>query len=282
MCWRRPPLLRSRRRPCNVGRRQSKTVNFAIELPQQGSEKAASDPIINGIKLAVKEAGGAGRWLHDRDPELGHQGRRAQRRPRPADRRGQHGPARGDPRGRRRHRPAQLERCRRRRSRSPARPAWRSARPANTNPDLTKGEAAADASRRQAEQLHPRRHHGRRPGSGRGAVHLTTTSGQEVGLHHRRHRDLREGRRRHLRGRVQGTRRHRRQARRRAEDHAGLRLAHDRRRGPEPRGDLLRRRHRLRRRADPQGGRSGRPRGHPVRRSRRHQRRRRRHARTRS
>jgi branched-chain amino acid transport system substrate-binding protein len=35
------------------------TVNFAIELPQQGSEKAASDPIINGIKLAVQDAGGA-------------------------------------------------------------------------------------------------------------------------------------------------------------------------------------------------------------------------------
>jgi branched-chain amino acid transport system substrate-binding protein len=35
------------------------TVTFAIELPQQGSEKAASDPIINGIKLAVSQAGGA-------------------------------------------------------------------------------------------------------------------------------------------------------------------------------------------------------------------------------
>jgi branched-chain amino acid transport system substrate-binding protein len=35
------------------------TVKFAIELPQQGSEKAASDPIINGIKLAVEQAGGA-------------------------------------------------------------------------------------------------------------------------------------------------------------------------------------------------------------------------------
>jgi branched-chain amino acid transport system substrate-binding protein len=34
------------------------TVIIAIELPQQGSEKAASDPIINGIKLAVKQAGG--------------------------------------------------------------------------------------------------------------------------------------------------------------------------------------------------------------------------------
>jgi len=37
----------------------SKNVKFAIELPLQGSEKAASDPIINGIKLAVKQAGGA-------------------------------------------------------------------------------------------------------------------------------------------------------------------------------------------------------------------------------
>ena len=35
------------------------TVNIAIELPQQGSELAASQPIINGIKLAVKDAGGA-------------------------------------------------------------------------------------------------------------------------------------------------------------------------------------------------------------------------------
>ena len=34
-------------------------MKIAIELPQQGSEKAASDPIINGIKLAVKQAGGA-------------------------------------------------------------------------------------------------------------------------------------------------------------------------------------------------------------------------------
>lgn len=32
------------------------TVKFAIELPLQGSEKAASDPIINGVKLALKQA----------------------------------------------------------------------------------------------------------------------------------------------------------------------------------------------------------------------------------
>jgi branched-chain amino acid transport system substrate-binding protein len=49
---------------CNQGGSSGgKTINFGIELPQQGSEKAASDPIINGIKLAVKDAGGeAGGW----------------------------------------------------------------------------------------------------------------------------------------------------------------------------------------------------------------------------
>jgi branched-chain amino acid transport system substrate-binding protein len=34
------------------------TVKLAVALPYQGSEKAASEPIFNGIKLAVKEAGG--------------------------------------------------------------------------------------------------------------------------------------------------------------------------------------------------------------------------------
>jgi branched-chain amino acid transport system substrate-binding protein len=34
------------------------TIKIAIELPFQGSEKAASDPIKNGIRLAVKQAGG--------------------------------------------------------------------------------------------------------------------------------------------------------------------------------------------------------------------------------
>jgi branched-chain amino acid transport system substrate-binding protein len=34
-------------------------VKIAIELPLQGSELAASQPIINGIRLAIKDAGGA-------------------------------------------------------------------------------------------------------------------------------------------------------------------------------------------------------------------------------
>ena len=35
------------------------TIKIAVELPFQGSEKATSDPILNGIRLAVKDAGGA-------------------------------------------------------------------------------------------------------------------------------------------------------------------------------------------------------------------------------
>jgi len=36
----------------------NKAVQIAVELPFQGSDKAASDPILNGIRLAVKQAGG--------------------------------------------------------------------------------------------------------------------------------------------------------------------------------------------------------------------------------
>ena len=36
----------------------NKSVQIAVELPFQGSDKAASDPILNGIRLAVKQAGG--------------------------------------------------------------------------------------------------------------------------------------------------------------------------------------------------------------------------------
>jgi branched-chain amino acid transport system substrate-binding protein len=39
------------------------TLKIAIELPFQGADKAASDPIKNGIRLAIKQAGGvAGGW----------------------------------------------------------------------------------------------------------------------------------------------------------------------------------------------------------------------------
>src|SRR5438552_12650050 len=42
------------------------TINIGIELPQQGSELAGTQPVINGIKLAVKDAGGAaGGWTVD-------------------------------------------------------------------------------------------------------------------------------------------------------------------------------------------------------------------------
>jgi len=42
--------------PGGTGSTTKGTVKFAIELPLQGSEKAASDPIINGVKLALKQA----------------------------------------------------------------------------------------------------------------------------------------------------------------------------------------------------------------------------------
>ncbi len=43
---------------CGGGNAAKGTVKFAIELPLQGSELAASEPIINGVKLAIKQAGG--------------------------------------------------------------------------------------------------------------------------------------------------------------------------------------------------------------------------------
>ncbi len=42
---------------CGSGNAAKGTIKFAIELPLQGSEKAASDPIINGVKLAIAQAG---------------------------------------------------------------------------------------------------------------------------------------------------------------------------------------------------------------------------------
>ena len=86
------------------------TVNIAIELPQQGSELAASEPIINGIKLAVKEAGGAAGGYKIEIPRLGDLRRRQGRGPRSADRRPEHGQHRDAGERGRRHRPTQLER----------------------------------------------------------------------------------------------------------------------------------------------------------------------------
>ncbi|MES2210633.1 MAG: branched-chain amino acid ABC transporter substrate-binding protein [Chloroflexota bacterium] len=43
---------------CGGGNAAKGTVKIAIDLPLQGSELAASQPIINGVKLAIKDAGG--------------------------------------------------------------------------------------------------------------------------------------------------------------------------------------------------------------------------------
>jgi branched-chain amino acid transport system substrate-binding protein len=45
--------------PAGGGDTSKGTVKIAIELPLQGSELAAAQPIINGIRLAIKDAGGA-------------------------------------------------------------------------------------------------------------------------------------------------------------------------------------------------------------------------------
>ncbi len=44
--------------PAGSGGATKGTIQIAVELPFQGSEKATSDPIKNGIRLAVKQAGG--------------------------------------------------------------------------------------------------------------------------------------------------------------------------------------------------------------------------------
>jgi branched-chain amino acid transport system substrate-binding protein len=44
--------------PGGSGAAGGRTVYIGIELPQQGSELAGSEPVINGIQLAIKDAGG--------------------------------------------------------------------------------------------------------------------------------------------------------------------------------------------------------------------------------
>jgi branched-chain amino acid transport system substrate-binding protein len=43
---------------CNGGTGGSTTYNIGIDMPQQGSELAGSEPVINGMKLALEQAGG--------------------------------------------------------------------------------------------------------------------------------------------------------------------------------------------------------------------------------
>jgi branched-chain amino acid transport system substrate-binding protein len=43
---------------CNAGPGGGGTYKIGIDLPQQGSELAGSEPVINGAKLALKQAGG--------------------------------------------------------------------------------------------------------------------------------------------------------------------------------------------------------------------------------
>ena len=262
------PLQRGRqcraRRECRAGSGDKGTVKIAIELPLQGSEKAASEPIINGIRLAVKQAGGvAGGYTieipdsavyddalngaHDpqtgannmtkivADPDIvaviGPLNSSVAKAQIPISNEGG------------------LLQC----------------SPANTNPDLTKGAPAAQIRTKPNNYIRvvttddvqgPAASQYIYDVLGKKSVYIiddTETFGKGVA-------DAFEAD-------FKKPRRHRRQARRGPQDHPGLRLDHDRRQGAQPRGDLLRWRHRHRRRPDPPGRRTGRPRRHPVRRS---------------
>ena len=206
---RRPPRAAAGSTPAETGAVSMGTVNFAIELPQQGSEKAASDPIINGIKLAVKQAGGSGRRLHDRDPERRSINDDALN--------GAHDPQTGATNM----------------SQIVAIPEVIGViGPLNSNvadgadPDLERGRPRAVLAREHEpgpDQGRVRRGSSSVMASPNNYIRVVTTDDVQgpaaaqylyddarraLGLHHRRHRDLREGRRGHVRGGLQGPRRH--------------------------------------------------------------------------
>ena len=100
-------------------------------------------PIINGIRLAVKQAGGGAGGYAIEIPDSVDLRRRAQRRARPADRREQHDQDRRRPGHRSRSSARSTRASAWRRSRSRTRRGLLQCSPANTNPDLTKGAPAA-------------------------------------------------------------------------------------------------------------------------------------------
>ena len=106
--------------------------------------------------------------------------------------------------------------------------------PANTNTGLTYPPDARQYRPTQPDKIAYIRPPPRTASRARPApTTSTTTSAPTVGLHPRRHRDLRRRRRRHLPGRVQEGRRHRRQARQRPQVHHRLHPALHRGRGAE-------------------------------------------------
>ena len=238
-------------------------IKIAIELPLQGSEKAASQPIINGIRLAVKQAGGAagGYTITVPDSAIFDDALASS---------GAHDPQTGANNmtkivadetyaaviGPLNSNVAKVQ--------IPISNAagLLQCSPANTNTDLTKGAPAAQLRTKPNNYIRVVTTDDiQGPAAAlyiyntlkKKSVYIiddTEVFGKGVAAR------LREG--------VHGRGRHRRQARRGPQDHPGLRLDHDGRQGPQPRVHLLRRRDRDRRRAHPPGGRAGRPRRHPV------------------
>ena len=265
---------RRSRRPATPARARS---NIAIELPQQGSELAASQPIINGIQLAIKEAGGAAggykieipkEVIFDdakdgvHDPQTGAQNMGnivgldtvvAVIGPLNSSVAKVQIPISNE---------AGLLQC----------------SPANTNEGLTKPEfGALDIRKANPTKINYVRVVTTDDNQGPAAakyileilgkknvyiIDSTDTFGKGIADNFQKY--------------LEGQRRTDRRSRRRPEGHLGLQRPDDRRRGREAGGDLLRWRHRRRRRAHPQGGGRGRHGRHPVHRPGRHLRRQRR------
>ena len=270
------PSAAERRSPSaaapSAGSGDKGTVKIAIELPLQGSEKAASDPIINGIRLAVKQAGGAagGYTIEIPDSSIYDDALN-----------GAHDPQTGannmtkivsDPNVIAVIGPLNSSVAK---AQIPIsnEGGLLQCSPANTNPDLTKGAAA----RRSSSASKPNNYirvvttdDVQGPAAaqyiydtlGKKSVYIiddTETFGKGVA-------DAFEADFKKLGGTVV---KHD-AAPKTTQDYVSIMTAA---KALNPRGDLLRWRHGHRRRPDPPGRRTGRPRRHPVRRSGRHQRR---------
>ena len=259
---------------CNQGASGGGSYKIGIDMPQQGSELAGSEPVINGMKLALKQAGGkAGSYtievpkasiLDDalngvHDPQTGAQNAGifiadpkviGMLGPLNSNVAKAQIPLTND---------AGLAQC----------------SPANTNEGLTKPEFGALDVRKAkpteinyvrvatTDDLQSKADADYLAGLGVKNLYIiddTETFGKGIATNVDTY----------WTGHAQADRR---RSRLRAEDDHRLRVDPDHRQGKEPGWHLLRRRDRHGWRPDPQGRRSGRPRRHPVHGPRRHQRR---------
>ena len=202
---------------CQTGPAANKTIKLGIELPQSGNELANGEPTANGIKLAVKQANDK-KLIPGYTIEINSQDDAVN---------GVHNPDKGRANMQALASDAAVLGVVGPFNSNVARaeiPVSNEAglvqcSPANTGVDLTQEGSeqyrAAGKPRNYFRLAAPDNIQG--PGDGELRLHR---SRQAHGVHHGRHRGLRRGRSELVRGRVQASRRNRRQARQRAEvDH---------------------------------------------------------------